>query len=83
MVFKVFVYAMAGLGLSFIVSVAVGKMIACGNRRAMRCTVVWQNTASVLCSYTGTLTYLDEAHIGVEGVDGPVVIAKADVLEVL
>jgi len=79
------VYGAAGVGLMFLFAVLVGKCIALGNRRVgeQRYTVVWRDTDVMKCAYTGTLTYLGAGHICVEGADGPVVIAKEDVLEVM
>lgn len=81
-VFKVFFYALVALGWLFIFAVLIGKFIAAGSRRPEP-TVLWWKTDSVMNAYTGRLTHLDERHIVVEGVEGPVVIAKADVIEVL
>lgn len=79
---KVLWYGLCGLGLSFLVSVAVGKLIAAGNRRLPQYTVIWRNRAtdSMLQSYNGTVTVLGD-HVAVEGDRGPILVAKADIVE--
>ena len=89
-VFKVFVYAMALFGLSFVFSVIVGKMIAYGYRRAYkppavkpRMTVVWRDTDVMQCAYTGYIEPLGKTHIKITDDSGwPVVVDRRDILEV-
>ena len=78
--FRVFVYAMAWLGLSIVIAYVLAKFMRF--ERVQRYTVVWLKTDNVYCAYNGTMLDLDANHIVVEGDEGPVVICKADVLEV-
>ena len=74
--FKVFVYAMAGLGAVTVLSVlavGVGKAIALGNRTIPErtapvrvkptLTVVWRDTDVMLCAFTGKVEFVGDYHM--------------------
>lgn len=80
-------YAAVGFGLSFVVSVAVVKLIAAGNRRLPertgphRYTVIWRENQYMDSAFTGTLEWLDYDRLLIVEGDDAVMVERRNIKE--